>query len=126
MLPANHRLKGKKIFDNLFRLGKTFSNEALMMKVAEGEASQPTKFGFGASLKFSKKAVERNRAKRWMREVVRARIEEIQPGWNVIFFISPKIAKEKLSLEFIQERTENLLKKAKIYPHTNSKKINNI
>jgi ribonuclease P protein component len=114
MLPAIHRLKGKKIFDDLFRAGKTFSNDALMMKVAEGESGQPTKFGFGASLKFSKKAVERNRAKRWMREAVRARIDEIQPGWHVIFFISPKIPKAELKLEFVREKTENLLKKAKI------------
>jgi len=114
MLPAAHRLKGKKIFDDLFRTGKTFSNEVLMMKVSEGEVGQPTKFGFGASLKFSKKAVERNRAKRWMREAVQARIEEIQPGWHVIFFISPKIPKVKLKLEFVREKTENLLKKAKI------------
>jgi ribonuclease P protein component len=121
MLPAAHRLKGKKIFNDLFQSGQAFSNEVLMMKVAEGKVGQPTQFGFGASLKFSKKAIERNQAKRWMREAVRARIQEIQPGWHVIFFISPKIPKEKLSFEFVQEKTENLLKKAKIYPHTNSK-----
>lgn len=126
MLGAAHRLKGKKIFDDLFRAGKTFSNDALMMKIAEGEADQSTQFGFGASLKFSKKAVERNKAKRWMREAVRAKINEIQPGWRVAFFISPKFPKEKLSSSVIREKTENLLKKAKIYPHTNSKKINNI
>jgi ribonuclease P protein component len=114
MLPAIHRLKGKKIFDDLFQFGKTFSNDALMMKVAEGDVGQPTKFGFGASLKFSKKAVERNQAKRWMREAVRAKIGEIQPGWHVIFFISPKFPKEKLRLDLVREKTENLLKKAKI------------
>jgi ribonuclease P protein component len=121
MLPAPHRLKGKKIFDDLFRMGKTFSNDALMMKVSEGKTGQPTKFGFGASLKFSKKAVERNKVKRWMREAVRAKIGEIQLGWHVIFFINPRIPKEKLNLELVQKKTENLLKKAKIYPHTNSK-----
>jgi len=114
MLPAIHRLKGKKIFDDLFRFGKTFSSDALMMKVSSGEAKQLTKFGFVASLKFSKKAAERNKVKRWMREAVRAIIEEIQPGWQVIFFINPKFSKEKLNSNLIQEKTENLLKKAKI------------
>jgi len=51
---------------------------------------------------------------------VRSKIKEIQPGWHVIFFINPKFPKVELSLDLIQERTENLLKKAKIYPHTNS------
>ena len=84
------------------------------MKVALGEKSQPTKFGFAASLKFSKKAVERNRVKRWMREAVRARIEDIQPGKEVVFLINPKVPKEKWSLELIRENIEKLLKQAKM------------
>lgn len=114
MLPATHRLKGKKIFNDLFRFGKTFSNDALLMKISAGEKDEPTKFGFAVSLKYSKKAVERNKAKRWMREAVRARIKEVRPEWQVVFFISPKFPKDKLSLHLIQEKTENLLKKAKI------------
>jgi ribonuclease P protein component len=114
MLPAKYRLKGKKIFDDLFRTGKSFSNEALMMKVGAGDTGEPSKFGFGASLKYSKKAVERNCAKRWMREAVRARIADIQPGFHILFFISPKFPKGDLSLSLIQKKAENLLKKAKI------------
>ena len=49
-----------------------------------------------------------------MREAVRAKIEEIQPGWHVVFLINPKFPKDKLNLELIQEKAENLLKKAKI------------
>ena len=85
-----------------------------MMKVVLGEASQPTKFGFAASLKFSKKAVERNKVKRWMREAVRARIEDIQPGREVVFLINPKFPKSKLNLQLIQESIEKLLESAKI------------
>jgi len=114
MLPLNHRLKGRKIFNDLFQLGKTFSNDLLMMKVSPGEKDEPSKFGFGASLKYSKKAVERNRAKRWMREAIRSKITEIQPGWYVVFFINPKFPKDKISLELICEKAENLLEKAKI------------
>lgn len=114
MLPAKHRLKGKKIFNDLFRFGQTFSNDVLMMKVVPGEKDEPAKFGFAASLKFSKKAVERNRAKRWMREAVRANIEKIQPGCIAVFFINPKFPKEKLDLGLIQKKVEDLLKKAKI------------
>ena len=114
MLPISHRLKGKKVFNDIFRFGKTFSNDVLLMKVVSGEADQPAKFGFAASLKFSKKAVERNKAKRWMREAARARIEDIGPGQEIVFLINPKVSKEKLSLELIRESIEKLLKQAKI------------
>lgn len=86
----------------------------MLMKVVSGEKGQPAKFGFAASLKFSKKAVERNKAKRWMREAVRARVEDIQPGQEVVFLINPKFPKSKLNLRLIQENIENLLKQAKI------------
>ncbi|MCX6762749.1 MAG: ribonuclease P protein component [Candidatus Moranbacteria bacterium] len=114
MLPISHRLKGKKIFNDIFRLGKTFSNDVMLMKVVLGEKGQPAKFGFAASLKFSKKAVERNKAKRWMREAVRARIKDVRLGKEIVFLINPKFPKEKLSLELIRENIEKLLKQAKI------------
>ena len=114
MLPSEHRLKGRKIFNDLFRTGKAFSNDVLLLKIAPGEKDSPTKFGFGASLKFSKKAVLRNKAKRWMREAVRAKIGEIKPEYVAVFLINPSFPKEKLSFELIQNKVENLLKKAKI------------
>jgi ribonuclease P protein component len=114
MLPISHRLKGRKVFNDIFRLGKTFSTGVMMMKVALREKSQPSKFGFAASLKFSKKAAERNKVKRWMREAVRARLADIQPGKEVVFLISPKVPKGELNLCLIQENIENLLKQAKI------------
>jgi ribonuclease P protein component len=114
MLPIHHRLKGRKVFNDIFRLGKTFSNDAMLMKVVLGEKDQPAKFGFASSLKFSKKAAERNKVKRWMREAVRARIKDIQPGKEVVFLINPRALKSELSLQLIERNIENLLKKAKI------------
>jgi len=114
MLPLQHRLKGKKDISNLFRFGKTFSSDVLIMKVIPIEKDKPIRFGFGASVKYSKKAVERNKAKRWMREAVRAEIKNINSGWNIIFFVNPKFPKRKITLDLIQEKTKSLLKKAKI------------
>lgn len=85
-----------------------------MMKVVAGKKGQSSRFGFAASLKFSKKAVERNKVKRWMREAVRARIEDIQPGKEVVFSISPKAPKSELNLRLIQKNIKNLLKQAKM------------
>lgn len=84
------------------------------MKVVPIEKDKPIRFGFGASTKYSKKAVERNKAKRWMREAVRAEIKNINSGWNIILFVNPKFPKRKITLDLIREKTKNLLKKAKI------------
>ena len=86
----------------------------MLMRVVSGKRGQPAKFGFAASLKFSKKAVERNKVKRWMREAIRVKMGEVQPGQEIVFLINPKAPKEKLSLELIRENIEKLLKQAKI------------
>jgi RNase P protein component len=49
-----------------------------------------------------------------MREAVREKITEIQPGKRAIFFINPKFPKKDLNFELIQKKAENLLKKAKL------------
>ncbi|MDD3487050.1 MAG: ribonuclease P protein component [Candidatus Moranbacteria bacterium] len=119
MLSARHRLKDKKEFNALFRGGQTFSNDVLLMKVGSGKAGEASHFGFAVGVKFSKKAVERNRVKRWMREAVRGKIKQVQFGKNIVFLVNPRFPKDGLSLTLIEEKVENLLKKAKIYPIEN-------
>ncbi len=114
MLPAKHRLKSRKVFSGLFQTGKGYSNEMFFLRLAKGDAKEPSQFGFAASLKFSKKAAERNRVKRWMREAVRAKISEIKPGYSVVFLINSKFPKENLDFENVSKEINNLLKKAKI------------
>jgi len=114
MLPISHRLKGRKVFNDVFRIGKTFSSDVMVMRVISGGKGQPSRFGFAASLKFSKKAVERNRVKRWMRESVQAKLGSVQPEKEVIFLINPKTPKKELNSLLIQKNIEKLLKQAKI------------
>jgi len=114
MLPDTHRLKGQKTISVLFRRGKTFSDDILLLKIKRGDPEEPTQFGFAAGLKFSKKAVDRNRVKRWMREAVRPKISETKPGWKAVFAVDSKFSKDEMSFPLIQKSVENLLKKAKI------------
>ena len=114
MLPAEYRLKGQKNFSRVFRGGKTLSNEVLLMKISAGERDKPSQFGFGAGVKFSKRAAERNKIKRWIREAARGYIKRVGPGHRAIFFINPKASKDKVDLELIQEKMGDLLNKAEL------------
>lgn len=59
-------LKNKAEIDNLFMNGKTISDRLIMLKWVD---STETKFLFAVSSKKFKRAVDRNRVKRLMREV---------------------------------------------------------
>ena len=61
-------LKSKKEIDELFESGKSYSSRLVFAKVLD---STDSKFIFTVSKKKFKRAVDRNRIKRLMREVVR-------------------------------------------------------
>jgi len=113
MLPVEYRLKNKETFNAVFQKGKTISNEVLVMKFSPGAAGE-TEIGFSAGLKFSKKASQRNKIKRWMREAARPFLDKIKPGFQMIFLVNSKCDFRRLTLGLIQEKTENLLIKAKL------------
>lgn len=70
---SKERLKSKKVIDNLFKEGKSVNNSGftLVYLVQTHETFYPIKAGFSVPKRYFKKAVDRNRIKRQMREVYR-------------------------------------------------------
>ena len=68
-LTRHERLKSRKLIEQLFKSGKSFSNyplRILYLLIDKGHA--PLQSGFAVSKKNFKKAVDRNRIKRLMKE----------------------------------------------------------
>lgn len=70
-LTKSERLKSRKLIEQLFREGKSFSDFPLRMLYLLHNGIFPLQAGFGVSTKNFKKAVERNRVKRLMKEAYR-------------------------------------------------------
>lgn len=72
-------------FELLRRSGQEFRHPlAILIVRANGE--QVSRFGFLTSKRLGK-ATARNRIKRRLREVVRSRIDRIQPGWDILIIV---------------------------------------
>ncbi len=93
MLPLAHRLKKIRDFNLLMQYGRYAKSgeltiryldlarlpiEALPKRVTEREFRQQLKCAFSVGLKVSKKAVERNRLRRRLREIVRLLLQRGQ------------------------------------------------
>ena len=82
MLPGINRLKKKKDFEYVFKQGRGLKEGFLSLKfVKNGRDS--TRFGFVVGQKVSHKAVVRNRVKRRLRDLARARLEDVKKGFDV-------------------------------------------
>ncbi len=109
MLKKEFRIRKQKEFDRIFKKGAYFSERFLALKTVENNL-EISKFGFIVSNKISKKAVERNRIKRLLREVVRLKYNEIKPGFDAIFIFRGKEVKK--SFDEVDTVVENLLKRS--------------
>jgi ribonuclease P protein component len=114
-LKKEDRLKSRKAIDLLFTKGKSFSNFPFRIcwQLVDGEVG--LKAGFTASSKNFKKATDRNRIKRLIKEAYRLQknnLQEtlIQKNKEVhLFFIYT--GKEVPTYEVIFEKTGNVLKR---------------
>jgi len=88
MLALKNRLKKKKDFDLIFKQGQSFKQGRLYFKFKHNKL-ESNRFGFIVSKKFSKKAVERNKIKRQIREIVRSKKNKIKLPLDIIITVMP-------------------------------------
>jgi ribonuclease P protein component len=104
-----YRLKGKE-FEETLKKGKGYRVENLVLKILFKEKEK--KFGFLLSKKIFRKATQRNKIKRRLREVLRTKIEEIKDGARGVFILLPGI--EKVEFKRLKMIFERLLLKSKL------------
>jgi ribonuclease P protein component len=77
------RLRRSTDFDLLWRHGKRWHHPFVVL-IVRRNGQQTSRFGFLASKRVGN-AIERNRAKRLLREAVRQQLDEIRNGWDCLF-----------------------------------------
>jgi ribonuclease P protein component len=83
MLKKNYRLSKSKDIETVSLRGRSFFNPLFVVKHLPANTSQP-RFNIITSVRVSKKAVERNRLKRIVREALRHNLSQFKPGNYVI------------------------------------------
>lgn len=109
MLPKENRLKKRDEFNLVFKEGRSVGNKFLEIKK---KSVKGKKIAFVAPVKVFKKATERNRVKRKLRESFRPFLSRIDSDIGLIF-IARKSIRSK-SVEEIEEIVEDLLVRLKI------------
>lgn len=112
MLARKNRITGKSNFEKIKNEGVLYQGKAFGLAVLKREESNPPRFAFVISTKISKKAVERNRAKRRLGEAVRKNLDKTKNGFDVLFLAKKEILKS--STKEIADEITRLFKEADI------------
>ncbi|PIP28153.1 MAG: ribonuclease P protein component [Candidatus Moranbacteria bacterium CG23_combo_of_CG06-09_8_20_14_all_35_22] len=112
MLPKKNRLLLLKDFEEIRRASYFFSSGCIALKTKKNTV-QVSRFGFSIGIKFSSKAVERNRLKRQLREIIRKNINRIKTGQDMVIFVN-KTKEKEFSSEKLETDLFSALKKARL------------
>jgi ribonuclease P protein component len=107
-----YRLRRPDQFQRVRRSGRSLSTPLLTLNFAASRR-RVSRCGFVVGKRVGK-AVDRNRARRRVREAVRLVYERIAPGWDLVFVLrSPELA----AIEFaeVQALVEQLLRRAGVW-----------
>ncbi|MFA6322179.1 MAG: ribonuclease P protein component [Candidatus Buchananbacteria bacterium] len=88
MLPAANRLNKEKDIKRVLRLGRSLFSPYFRLKYLQNNLKK-TRVTVVVSTKFSKKAVERNRVKRQIREIFRLNLAKISLGCDFVLSVAP-------------------------------------
>ena len=77
-------------FERVFRQGSTRANKYVVLRFVRGVCSEEMRAAFVAGKKYGK-AVERNRAKRILRESYRRNMEQMVPGYDIVVIARPQL-----------------------------------
>ena len=97
------------------RLGKSYAHPLLVLVALPNELGS-SRFAVSAGRSVGN-AVQRNRAKRLIRESVRPLISRIKPGWDILFLARSSLA----AAEFLQaqEAVIQLLQRSQLVENSN-------
>ena len=111
MLSRKYKLKKDNDFKEVFKNGRYKEKDFIKIKFLKNNL-EISRFSFIVGLKISKKAVQRNKIKRRLEEIIRLNFKQIITGFDIIIFINKEII-EKEYIE-IEENLIYLLKKSKL------------
>jgi len=112
------RLTKNKAFRRIFKKGKSFANNNLVIYVYRRDLSEgkQARLGLVLSRKLGK-AVKRNKLKRRLREIFRLHKHLLKPTLDIIFLPQPKAILS--DYQELKKSVFSLFKRAKLFLNTN-------
>ena len=112
-MKRQHRLSRSRDFDAVYRHGRSASTRFFVLYWFPQEEPGEPRFGFSVPRAVGN-SVARNRIKRQLRELWRARLGEVRAGHDFVLIVRPGLpeAVEANGFDWLGERVDEVLQKA--------------
>lgn len=107
----DNRLRHNREYRAVYRTGKSVANRAIVVYFARNRLNT-IRAGFSVSKKIGKSVV-RNRVRRLIKEAFRLHIDDIKPGYDIIFIA--RTGHKELKYADIERSVMDVLKRAGLY-----------
>ena len=112
-MQSRFRLTRSEDFKRVRRIGKSYAHPLVVLVVQVSETSTHVRVGVIAG-KTTGIAVQRNRAKRILREALRPYLTSFASGWDLILIARPPLV--TATLDDTRAALDNLFRRAQILP----------
>ena len=112
MLPKKNRLTKREDFSIVYSKGSYIGQDGIVIKYLQTNLTE-SRIGFSIGKNFSKKAVQRNRARRVLRETCRLSMTLIKPGFDIVIMI--KLEYKDIEFKKIGEVLRQIFTKANLF-----------
>ncbi len=110
-MKKRYRLRKNERFQEIRKKGRSYSSDALILNVLPNDLPY-SRFGFSVSSRLGG-AVERNRIKRRLREIMRLRMAQLRNGWDLVLIARTPSA--KASYQELDAICARLLGRARLF-----------
>lgn len=110
-MKARYRVRANERFQEIRKEGDAYHDGLLVLSMLANGLPY-SRFGFSVSNRIGG-AVVRNRIKRRLREAIRLRMEEIKPGWDIVFIAKHPI--RRADYHQIDAACARLLRRAHLF-----------
>jgi ribonuclease P protein component len=111
MLARKNRLTNRTDFSAVYSKGNYLTDGNITIKFLNS-GNKTTRIGFSIGKNFSKKAVERNKIRRLLQEIIRLNLSFFKPGFDIIIMLKPGF--EKNNFKEINAILKHIMQKANL------------
>lgn len=109
------RIKKNRVFKYVFRKGDFYKGETLVIHVCKTKNNNMKNFFAVCVSKKNGKSVQRNKLKRWVREVYKVEESKLKKNYNIIVVYKRSVTFENVTFKYVQDDIIKGFKELNLY-----------